>query len=49
MEENKPVALLQEPPKDEEINTSYNQFLYNKRKELGLSKRKFAKLLKISK
>ncbi len=49
MEENKPVALLQEPPKDEEITTSYNQFLYNKRKELKLSKRKFAKLLKISK
>ena len=47
MEENKVVALLPEPPK--EVNISYNQFLFEKRKELKLSRRKFAKLLKISK
>ena len=44
MEENKVVALLPEPPK--EVNISYNQFLFEKRKELKLSRRKFAKLLK---
>ena len=47
MEENKVVALLPEPPK--EVNISYNQFLFEKRKELKISRRKFAKLLKISK
>ncbi len=43
-EEKKEVLLLQAPPLED---ISYNEFLYNKRIELGFSRRKFAKQLKI--
>ena len=43
-EEKKEVLLLQAPPLED---ISYNEFLYNKRLELGFSRRKFAKQLKI--
>lgn len=48
MEEKNQTLLLQAPSEIETIEISYNKFLYDKRKELNLGKRKFAKLLNIN-